>query len=199
MKKIFFIALLFVSNVAFSQNFQPLTTDFVADSVNTLTSDQISALNQSILSIAQQTSVQVAIVLLDSIPRGTNVGEISTYVASRYQGKDMNANVLVYVASIPHHIHRLSAISGVITSRFDRQKCNDILIAMKPYYNAKDYYGGLQLLVNNVASTLGVTLQPVKQKYAPWLIPAIVALVIIILLILVVIKRRGGTKITSVS
>jgi len=184
---------LFVTNLAFSQNFQPVNTNFVADSVNTLTSDQISALNQSILSIAQKTSLQIAVVLLDSIPRGMNVGALSSLVAHRYQGNDINANVLVYIASIPNHIHRFTAISGVLAGRFDRQKCSEILIGMKPYYNAKDYNGGLQFLVNNVASTLGVTVEPVQQ-YPVWRIIIIVVIAVIILIIAIVTLKKDDTK-----
>jgi len=204
MKKLLLIAFSLFTHFAFSQNSRSQNPSFVLDSVNTLTPAQISGLNDAILSTSQKTSVELIVVLLDSLPRGYSIKDFSQMVGNRYQTRTYDANILVYVASIPHHIHHLQAISGPKTAMFTLPICGKILTAMKPDFRAKKYYEGLQLLISNVDSKLDSTNnpnpalsangdQPTQASHYSWLI----ATLTLIALAVFAVVRKSKNKSNS--
>jgi uncharacterized protein len=169
MKKLLLLLLVFATNIAISQIPQPLPNTYVNDFAHVLTDEQITSLNQNIAQIEKASTVQFAIVLIDKLPDNYTIEDYSLLLARKWHvGTDKNG--LVYVAAIQDHKQRLEKALG-LDSVFTQQKNLDILNSIKPSFKGKDYYGGLQVLINQVSTTLNVgpdpTQQPQQQAQAP--------------------------------
>ncbi|MEO6523260.1 MAG: TPM domain-containing protein [Mucilaginibacter sp.] len=165
MKTILSLALIFISTFAFSQIPEPLKDTYVNDFAHVLSPAQVSSLNQSIAGIEKASGVQFAIILINNLPKDNTI-EDYTLLISRKWHVGNNKNGLVYVAAIQQHKQRLEKASGLDTI-FTSQKSDEILSAIKPSFKSKDYYGGLQVLIGQVGTTLsGVSTQPEQQTQA---------------------------------
>ena len=100
--------------------------------------------------------------LIDRLPDNYTIEDYSLLLARKWH-VGTNKNGLVYVAAIHDHKQRLEKASG-LDSVFTQQKNLDILNSIKPSFKSKDYYGGLQILINQISTTLHVGAEPVQQQ-----------------------------------
>jgi uncharacterized protein len=165
MKKLLSLALIFISTLAFSQIPEPGKNTYINDFAHVLSPNQVNSLNQSIADIEKASGVQFAIILINNLPKDNTI-EDYTLLISRKWHVGTNKNGLVYVAVIQQHKQRLEKASGLDTI-FTSQKSDEILSAIKPSFKSKDYYGGLQVLIGQVGTTLSsISTQPEQQTQA---------------------------------
>jgi len=157
MKKITLLALLFIAHFSFAQIPKPKKNTYVNDFAKVLSADQIKELNRQIFEIENKSSVQFAVVLVNTVPSGLDIDDFALLVGKKWHvGK--NKNGIVYVASISQHKQRLQIASN-LASTFTNEKCAAILADVKPYFQQSDYNGGLTTLISKVSSTLAVVIQ----------------------------------------
>jgi uncharacterized protein len=119
---------------------------YVNDFTNTLTSSEIKELNDSIRALELRTSVEVAIVLVNS----TDI-DIADYALQlgRKWGVGNAGNGIVYVAALEQHKQRLETGSRIEGSLTDANAL-EITDNIKPYFRSRDYFGGLMELLNGI-------------------------------------------------
>lgn len=147
MKKILFLLLsLPVLAAAQIPDFKPNT--YVNDFTSTLTDQQIRLLNDSIYSIEKRTSVQIAVVLIDSLPENMSIEEYAMGIGRKWHVGNA-ANGLVYVAALQQRKQRLEVarhLEGDIPDIVALELTNNI----KTYFRNKDYFGGLMNLLKDI-------------------------------------------------
>jgi uncharacterized membrane protein YgcG len=158
MKKIFVAAFLLLTHFTFAQMPAVKKGVYVTDFTHLLTNQQVDLLNQRSADIYKKTGYQLIIVVMDALPKGTNVNDATNYIDEKWKTSDADTtNRMIYIAGIKQHGHRLKAARGVKSSiLFNQQRCSNILSAMKPLYDLKQYNEGLQLMTDSVSNVLNV-------------------------------------------
>lgn len=158
MKKIFVAAFLMLTHFTFAQMPAVKKGVYVTDFTHLLTNQQVDLLNQRSADIYKKTGYQLIIVAMDALPKGINVNDATNYIDEKWKTSDADTtNRLIYIAGIKQHGHRLKAARGVKSSiLFNQQRCSNILSAMKPLYDLKQYNEGLQLMTDSVSNVLNV-------------------------------------------
>lgn len=164
------IAAALITNLCFAQIPTPLPNTYVNDLAHVLTREDAIELNQRIFEIEKKSDVQLAIVLVKKIPAVYTIEDYSLLIGRKWHvGK--NKTGMVYVASIQQHKQRIEVARG-LDSVFTSPKCAAIMAAMKNSFRAKDYNGGLQILVAKVDSTITAALPQVKPQATAAAAPA---------------------------
>lgn len=196
MKKILIAAFVLLTNLAFAQMPALKKGVFVTDFTHLLTGAQVDALNQRSTDIYKKTGYQLIIVVMDALPKGVDVNDATTYIDDKWKTSDADTtNRLIYVAGIMQHGHRIKAARGVKSLiLFDKQRCTNILSAMKPLYDQKKYNDGLQLMADSVSEVLGVDSQASSSSnYSGILIGAI--FIVCVLVAFVFMRNRKKTTV----
>jgi len=184
MKKILVLVFLLMAKFAIAQIPEQVKNSYVDDYAHVLTPAQVAVLNQNILNIDKKYQVELAVVLLDTLPKNINIGELSILIGRKWEiGKDRNG--LVYIALIKQTWHHLDVVNGVTAeSVFGNKKCGELLSSMRPYFAAKNYNSGLLLLVNQIDATLAPYVQQGIQQRPMWAIMGVSAVIGVVILVI---------------
>jgi len=117
-----------------------------------LTKAEIKALNVEIHRIERLSGVQMALVLVNTLPQEYDIEEYALLIGRKWHiGK--NKNGLVYVAALKQRKQRLEVARNLVDKLTD-DRCLEILDVTKPYFKQKDYNGGLQAMVEQLSGDL---------------------------------------------
>jgi uncharacterized protein len=196
MKKILVAAFLLLTNLAIAQMPDVKKGVYVTDFSHVLTADQLNALNQRAAEIYNKSHVQLIIVVMDALPTNVNVNDATNFIDDKWNSSSVDeTNRLIYVAGLKQHGHRIKAVRGVEAPViFNKQRCTNILKAMTPYYDKKDYYDGLQLMVDSVSVATGVVKPSIiASNYSGFLIGGIFIACIVVLYVFM--RNRKTTQV----
>jgi len=195
-KLILSLALVLAIGAAFGQEFPAKPSTLVSDYTNTLTEDQKAQLEQKLVAFDDSTSVQVAVVMMQS----TGDYDINEYAAllGRKWGvgqKDKNNGVVVLVALKDHKMSIQTGYGseGMLPDAITHQIIeND----MKPNFKQGDFFGGLNAAVDDIIrynkgeyKNDHPRQKVVKQDDGG---PAGFIIIIVIFILILVFRRRGG-------
>ncbi|WP_121809330.1 TPM domain-containing protein [Mucilaginibacter kameinonensis] len=148
MKKILFCALLLVQSV-FAQIPKPQKNTYVNDFAHVLTADQVYGLNKEIYRIEKASTVQIAIVLVKTVPAKYTIEKYTKLIGKKWHvGKAHNG--IVYVAAIDQHKQRIE-LDSMALARLTIIEREGLLSAIKPYFKTGDYNGGLHDFVGRLS------------------------------------------------
>jgi uncharacterized membrane protein YgcG len=196
MKKILVAAFLLLANLTIAQIPDVKKGVYVTDFSHVLTADQLNALNQRAAEIYNKSHVQLIIVVMDALPTNVNVNDATNFIDDKWNSSSVDeTNRLIYVAGLKQHGHRIKAVRGVEAPViFNKQRCTNILKAMTPYYDKKDYYDGLQLMVDSVSVATGVVKPSIiASNYSGFLIGGIFIACIVVLYVFM--RNRKTTQV----
>ena len=101
-----FVLLLFLPFFCVGQIPKPKPDTYVNDYTNSLTPEEIQALNEQILQLEKQTNVQVAILLIKDLPADMSIEDYARTTGNTWKvGKNFNG--IVYVAVLNARRQRL--------------------------------------------------------------------------------------------
>jgi uncharacterized membrane protein YgcG len=135
-------------------------------------------------------------VVMDALPTNVNVNDATNFIDDKWNSSSVDeTNRLIYVAGLKQHGHRIKAVRGVEAPViFNKQRCTNILKAMTPYYDKKDYYDGLQLMVDSVSVATGVVKPSIiASNYSGFLIGGI--FIAFVVLLYVFMRNRKTTQV----
>ncbi|OAQ39158.1 methanol dehydrogenase [Pedobacter psychrophilus] len=153
MKKIFLIVCLgLLSFLGFSQNFPAKPNKLVNDYTNTLNSSQIADLESKLVAFDDSTSIQVSVVLIQSL-EGYDIQDYGYQLGRAWGigGKEKNTGVLV-LASIGDRKITIQTGYGMEGALPDAIAKRIIENEIKPEFKSGNYFGGLDAGINAIIS-----------------------------------------------
>lgn len=156
------ILILFFPIFCFGQIPDPKPDTYVNDYTNTLQPGDIQKLNEQILHLERQTTVQVAILLINDLPEGMSIEEFARTVGNSWKVGNSN-NGLVYVAVLNERKHRLE-VARNLEGEIPDIKAFAIIESLKPYLADKQYYNAMELLISSLATELGAATNMEKDS-----------------------------------
>ena len=195
MKRIFLLlTILFWSFLGFSQDFPEKPDKLVNDYTNTLSSAQITNLENKLVAFDDSTSNQIAVVILKSVG-GYDINEYAYQLGRKWGvgGKGKNNGVVLLVAlgdrklSIQTGYGLDGALPDIYTKRIIE---NDI----KPFFKEGNYYEGIDAGTNSIISLIKGEYKndnPRSKKGVGGAGSGLIVLIIVIVIILIL-KRGGG-------
>lgn len=157
MKKLF-LCLLLLPTMVISQIPKPQPHTYINDMTGSLTSGQIYQLNMQLWSLEKETSVQLAIVLVNDLPENMEIDDYAREIGRTWHVGNAK-NGIVYVAALNPKKQRLEIadqLQGLIPDIHAKQ----ILRGVKPYFRSKDYYG----MVDYVIKEVNVSIKPEAKE-----------------------------------
>lgn len=197
LKKLSFLItfLIFSSLNGFTQEFpkQPNPPRLVNDFTNTLSPDQLNHLEQKLVAFDDSTSIQVAIVMIQSVGNY----DVDAYAAGLgeawgvgQKGKNSGIVILVALKDRKMSIQTGYGLEGALPdATAARIRLNEI----NPRFRGGDYFGGLDKATDAIiAYTKGEykNTNPKKSAGKPNKFPT--GLIIIIVLVILFLSRKGG-------
>jgi uncharacterized protein len=146
----------------------PKPDTYVNDFTETLHPYEIQRLNEQLLVLEKESTVQMAVLLIDNLPANMTIEDYARTVGNTWKvGNKYNG--LVYVAVLEERKHRLEVARNLEGAMPDITAFQ-IIESLKPYLREKQYYTALQLLISKVSSHLGVETQPITDTsaYSPF-------------------------------
>jgi uncharacterized protein len=148
---VFIIGLLITLN-SFAKIPKPKKNTYVNDFAGVLTKAEVKALNVDIHRIERLSGVQMALVLVNTLPQEYEIEDFALLIARKWRiGKHKNG--LVYVAALKQRKQRLEVAQNLV-DKFTDEKSAEILNLAKPYFREQDYNGGLQAMVREISGEL---------------------------------------------
>jgi uncharacterized protein len=132
----------------------PNANTYVNDYVNVLTADQVYQLNIRLRHLEDETTVQLAILLIDNLPPDLSIEEYARAVGNKWK-VGVNHNGMVYVAVLNEHKQRLEVaerLEGDIPDMIAAEMINNLRSDLQ----SEDYYAALNLLISQINKRLGV-------------------------------------------
>lgn len=152
MNKLLIYFLLFIQTVASGQDFPQKSETLVTDFTSTLSSAEISTLENRLVAFNDSTSTQIAVVIMQS----TGSYEISEYAVQLYNkwgiGQKKNNNgVLVLIAKEDRKvfINTGYGIEGVLPDILCKRIVEQDIV---PNFKDGNFYGGIDAAVNSIMS-----------------------------------------------
>lgn len=152
MKYILSLLLLVVTFTAFSQIPKPLKDTYVNDFAKVLSRSEIKKLNDTINQIEKKSGVQLALVIVNKIPKEYDIEEYSLLIARRWKVGNKEDG-LVYVAAVKQRKQRLE-VARNLEPVFTTETSLDALAKTKAHFRVKNYGKGLSELVADIAFKL---------------------------------------------
>lgn len=131
----------------------PKADSYVNDYTQTLNREEIRQLNEQLLSLEKQTSVQMAILLIDNLPENLTIVDYARSVGNTWKVGN-HYNGLVYVAVLKERKQRLE-VARNLEGDIPDITAFTIIESLKPYLRQKQYYEALQTLISSVSLKLG--------------------------------------------
>jgi uncharacterized membrane protein YgcG len=111
--------LVFVTTVAYSQNY-PRAISYVSDFAHLLSDEENSSLNQELTNFEKKTSVEIAVVIVNSLDN-QSIEQYTVGLASEWKvGKQGKNNGIVFLVAPKEHLMRIQTASGVSTNLADK-------------------------------------------------------------------------------
>lgn len=148
MKKLLIAICILIPMMGVAQIPEKFSNSYVHDYAGVLDVGEIQALNESIFQIEKNSSVQIALVLVNKIPENMEIEDFTLGIGRQWHVGNAK-NGLVYVAAIEQRKQRLevaSALQGDIPD-ITAHRITDMV---KPYFRSKDYAGGLGKLLKGI-------------------------------------------------
>ncbi|MGN7989904.1 TPM domain-containing protein [Pedobacter sp. 22226] len=152
MKYTLSLLLLFVALTTFAQIPKPIKDTYVNDFAKVLSKSQIKNLNDSINLIEKNSGVQLAIVIVNEIPKEYDIEEYSLLIARRWKVGNKEDG-LVYVAAVNQRKQRLE-VARNLEPIFTPENSQDVLTKTKAHFRLKHYGKGIAALVSTIAFKL---------------------------------------------
>jgi uncharacterized protein len=199
-----FFSALFLSflliNLSYADDFPERSNRLVNDYTNTLSSVQIQELETKLVAFDDSTTIQIAIVLIQSL-QDYEVADYAVRLAQKWGigGKENNSGILL-LASLDDRkvtIQTGYGLEGAIPDAIAFQIINN---EIKPAFARQDYYAGLNNATNALISyTKGEYKANPKEKSNGLSISAIIFVVIFFIIVSIISKGgnngRGGGKV----
>ncbi|MBC8053980.1 MAG: TPM domain-containing protein [Sphingobacteriaceae bacterium] len=192
----FLIAFLFLTSLyGFAQEFpaKPNPPRLVNDFTNTLSQDEINHLERKLVAFNDSTSIQIAIVLMQSI----GVYEVDSYTAQLAEkwgvGEKGKNNGIVILAALKDRKLSIQTGYGLEGALPDGAAANIRLNEINPRFREGDYFGGLDKATDAIiAYTKGEYKndKPKSQSKKSNKFPT--GLIIIIIAVIFILSRKGG-------
>lgn len=156
MKNIIFLCVvlftLFLTGIAFCFNV-PSHNGFVNDTSGKLSTKQIKNLNKKVQSINEKTSNEIGVLLISSLD-GASVEDAAYQTFNTWKvGKANLDNGVLLLISIKDRKMRIETGKGVGGELTDIQSL-EIQDHMKPFLRKEDFYGAINLAINEIGSKL---------------------------------------------
>lgn len=180
MKKYLFLIALLLPFVIQAQIPRPLKDTYVNDFAHVLSSDQIAALNEGIYQIEKKNDVQLAIVIVDTIPKAYDITAFAQLIGKTWHVG--NGRGVVYVAAISQRQQRIEVASRM-RNVLTQERCEAIMSDMKSFLRDKDYGDGLEALISELNTVLTATPDTTTVLVWAGVIMSVIVLLIIVLVI----------------
>lgn len=173
----------------------PRLVPYVNDFAGVLTPTQESSLNDIAREIEQSTTVQIAIVTVDSTEGEDRVLYANHLGDENRVGQAATDNGLVLLWSMANEKGGAIAVGSGIESILNDAKVGRIGRGSRQYFDKRDYYGGFLSMLDDVNAELGSSTGAVQRTSGRDTIPAeavmwVIAMIIIILLVVIRIKMH---------
>ena len=133
---------------------------YINDYTSKLTESEIYTLNEQLLQLEKQSTVQIAVLLIHHLPPDMSLEEYARAVGNNWKvGKAYNG--IVYVAVLGKRRQRLEIarnLEGVLPDI----TAATIIDNLRPYLIQEQYYAALQLLISQIVHHLGYEAMPVS-------------------------------------
>ena len=155
----------------------------VSDYANRLSQTQVAELTSLIRDYERQTSIELAVVVVDSL-QGQSAREYATGIGTAWGvGKGGRNNGIVLLWAPSERAYSLRIADGLSQELSDDDATEITHNNLLPNFRREDYYEGLKETVNDVMRRLGnksweerLQLRQERRQPSPaWLIPALVA------------------------
>lgn len=186
---IFFLSLTYY--VGHAQNFPAKPDKLVNDYTKTLSSQEISHLEQKLVTFDDSTSIQVAVVLINSL-EGYDISDYSYQLGRAWGigGKEKNTGILV-LASIGDRkvtIQTGYGMEGILPDAITKRIIEN---EIKPQFKAGNYFSGLNNATDAIISyTKGEYRNTNPKKIKDGNFP--IGLIILIVIVIISVIGRGG-------
>ncbi len=150
--------LLLLPSLAIAQIPEPEAHTYVNDFADKLTSGEIGILNAKIRVIEDQSSVQIAVLILDELPAGMEIGDYAQEVGRKWHVGNAR-NGLVYVLSLKERKQFLAVAAG-LQSQISDLVASSIINQLKSDLKAQDYFNAMLRLVAQIDERL----KPVQEE-----------------------------------
>jgi uncharacterized protein len=156
------VFLLFVSIRSLGQIPAPMPDTYVNDHIGRLDASQVQRLNEMLLVLEQATTVQVAVLLLPSLPEGMAIESYAREVGNSWKvGRYKNG--IVYVASLADRKHRLE-VADALLPQLPNERSQQIIDNLRPFLQQGDYFGAVSHLVSQLSDQLTSRSAPLGLK-----------------------------------
>ena len=192
MKNTFLIIVISLfSFFGYSQNFPAKPNQLVNDYTKTLSTEQVASLEQKLVAFSDSTSIQVAVVMIQSLD-GYDINDYGYQLGRAWGigGKEKNTGVLV-IASIGDRkvaIQTGYGMEGVLPDAITKRIIEN---EIKPNFKAGDYYAGMNAAADAIISyTKGEYKNDSPRKNGKKGFPA--GLIVLIVVGVLLLISRGG-------
>jgi uncharacterized protein len=145
----FWISLLLVlfvpGSVLAQQVTYPTAQGYVSDYAGVLSAQQKAELSQMLQAYRQQTSNQIAVAILPSLPEGAELQTYTNELATKWgvgeKGKGNGVLIALYIADKKFRVEVGYGLEGVLPDALTNRLYEEL---MKPSFRTGDYHGGLK-------------------------------------------------------
>ena len=189
----FTLLLLFISVLVWGQSYpeRPNPPRLVNDFTNTLTAEQVQALETKLVMLDDSTSTQIAVVIVPSV-NGATIADYNVGLLRKWGvGTKNNTGVILLIAKNDRTLDITVGygLEGALTDATSKSIIDDVIV---PNFKGSDYYRGINLGTDAI-------MQAVRGKYnAPRAKSATdkggygILFFIIVMIIVSLISRGGG-------
>jgi uncharacterized protein len=194
-KKIFLFTYFFVGCIVlFAQDIpiRPNPPRLVNDFTNTLTADQIQTLETKLVSLDNNTSTQIAVVLVPST-NGTTIADYNLELLRKWQvGSKANNNGIVLLVAKKDRKLDISVgygLEGSLSDATAKSIIDDIIV---PHFKGDDYYRGIDLGINSIVQAVQGKYNIKRETNKSGGGSSMLFFIIVLLIIFFILSRRGG-------
>src|SRR5438270_5231558 len=151
--KQFLLLILFIPFFCRSQIPAPKPDTYINDYTSHLSAGEIRQLNERLYSLEKQTTVQVAVLLINALPADMSIEDYARAVGNKWK-VGLNHNGLAYVAVLQARQQRLEVARNSEGSIPDVTAA-EIIDQLKPFLQQEDYFGAIGQLITQLEQHLG--------------------------------------------
>lgn len=202
MKKIFTLGLVFLfclpvlaqNNFSLDALLKPGSAPhtLVNDYTQTLTADQVQALEHKLVAFDDSTTNQVSVVIIPGLD-GKEISDVAIQIGRAWGvgGKSFNNGVLLLIAKNDHKLHIAVGygLEGAITDLYASQIIEDIIV---PNFKGEDYYRGIDMGTDAIMDAAQGKYHVAREKSAGKIPARTIFLIIFLVIIFLVIIGGGG-------
>ena len=148
------VLLFFLPAFCIAQIPKPKANTYVNDYVNVLTADQVYQLNTRLRQLEDETTVQIAILLISDLPPNQSIEEYARTVGNKWK-VGVNHNGIVYVAVLNEHKQRME-IAERLEGDIPDAAAAEIINSLRSDLQSGNFYAALNMLITGIDHRLGV-------------------------------------------